>query len=117
MKGNLIIPVYPEQLGGLPTPRSRSEINGGDGFDVLQGQARVVNSGGKDVTQFFLKGAKETLKIARLNNIKKAYLKERSPSCGTLKIISKKKVKSGPGVTAGLLMERGIEVIGIRLKS
>lgn len=113
IKGGLMIPICPEQLGGLSTPRGRAEIISGNGFDVLRGRAKVVNSAGLDITLQFLKGAKETLKIARLNKIQIAYLKEKSPSCGTAKIISRKKVKSGPGVTAAFLIKQGIEVIGV----
>jgi uncharacterized protein YbbK (DUF523 family) len=109
----LIVPICPEQLGGLSTPRKPSGIVKGDGFDVLEGRAKVIDSGGYDLTENFLRGAKETLKIAKINRIQKAYLKERSPSCGTTHIVYGKKEKSGPGVTAALLMKEGLEVIGV----
>jgi uncharacterized protein YbbK (DUF523 family) len=113
LKGEVTIPICPEQLGGLPTPRIRAEIAGGNGFDVLQGKAQVIDSEGNDVTQYFLKGAKEALKIVRLYKIERAYLKEKSPSCGTKKIVFRKKVKHGPGVTTALLMKEGVEVISV----
>jgi len=87
LKGTLIVPICPEQLGGLSTPRNPSEIVGGNGFDVLKGRAKVIDSADYDLTQNFLRGAKETLKIAKMDRIQRAYLKERSPSCGTTRIV------------------------------
>lgn len=113
LRGCAIIPVCPEQLGGMSTPRSRSAIINGSGPDVLKGKARVINQEGRDVTHSFIKGAKEALKIARLNQIRIAYLKEGSPSCGTKQCISGIKI-SGPGITTALFLKEGIEVIGIR---
>jgi uncharacterized protein YbbK (DUF523 family) len=113
LRGSLIIPICPEQLGGLSTPRNPSEIVGGNGFDVLQGRAKVIDSVGYDLTQNFLRGAEETLKIAKIDRIQMAYLKERSPSCGTTQIVRRKKKNAGSGVTAALLMKEGIEVIGV----
>lgn len=109
----MIVPVCPEQLGGLSTPRRPAEIIGGDGFDVLRGRAKVIDSAGKDVTAYFLKGAREVLTIVRLNQVTRVYLKEGSPSCGTTQIVFKKKKRSGSGVTAALLIKEGIEVVGI----
>jgi uncharacterized protein YbbK (DUF523 family) len=61
---HLIIFVCPEQLGGLPTPRSRAEVIGGSGFNVLTGKAKVVNGQGQDVTAPFIpKGRKKPLKL------------------------------------------------------
>src|SRR4030067_360761 len=76
------VPLCPEQMGGLTTPRQPSEIIGGDGDDVLDGRARVVDAEGKDVTAQFIKGAKEGLAIAKRIDVKKAVMKEKSPSCG-----------------------------------
>ncbi len=105
--------VCPEQLGGLSTPRSPAEIQGGDGRDVLWGKARVISQEGKDVTENFIKGARETLKIARLWKIKKAIFKERSPSCGSREIYDgtfSGRVVAGCGVTTALLRENSIKV-------
>lgn len=106
--------VCPEQLGGLTTPRSASEIVGGTGDDVLDGKAKVVTKEGQDVTPQFIKGAMEVLEIAKLYGIDKAILKERSPSCGS-KIIydgtfSSQK-KQGQGVTVALLKRNNIKVL------
>ena len=109
------IPVCPEQLGGLGTPREPAEqqfVYGETGdLDIV----RVVDRSGKDVTDCFFKGAEETLKLARLYDCKRAILKERSPSCGHGCIydgtFSGTKVP-GDGVTARLLEENGILVSG-----
>lgn len=108
------IPVCPEQLGGLPTPRPPQEIVGGDGNDVLAGRAKVMNSEGKDVTENFMKGASDVLVIAEDNNIKKAVLKSKSPACGCGKIYDgtfRGKLKNGDGVTTALLKKHGIKVV------
>ena len=105
--------VCPEQLGGLPTPRIPSEIIG-NSLDILDGKGEVVNKERSDVTAQFIKGAKETLDIAKKLNIKTAILKDGSPSCGVNYIydgnFSGTKIK-GMGVTAQLLKESLIDVI------
>ncbi len=108
-----IIPVCPEQLGGLSTPRCPAEITGGDGKDVLEGKAGVFNEKGEEITSHFLKGASETLKIARMLGAEEALLKARSPSCGEGQIYSGSfdgQTKKGDGVTAALLKQKGIYV-------
>jgi len=108
------IPVCPEQMGGLSIPRPPAEISGGTGADVLAGRAKVINSEGKDVTDYFIKGALQVLKLARMVDCKKAILKEKSPSCGTEKIYDgsfKGKLRGGRGVTAAFLVQEGIEVV------
>lgn len=110
LKGRHIVPVCPEQLGGLTTPRVAAEIWGGDGFDVLSGLAKVVNIEGEDVSAQFIKGAQEALAIARLSGTKKAYLKEKSPSCGTNLIKCEGFEKNGSGILAALFSKEGIEL-------
>lgn len=98
-----LIPVCPEVLGGLPTPRIPSEINSG----------KVLNRIGVDVTKYFAKGAKDALLIAKENNIKYAILKEKSPSCGVNIIYDgtfSKNIVSGMGVFAKMLVRYGIKV-------
>jgi uncharacterized protein YbbK (DUF523 family) len=102
LEGAIGIPVCPEQLGGLPTPRTAADIVGGDGLDVLAGKARVVTRNDHDVTESFILGAKQVLTIARQNSVQSVILRARSPSCGVSPII---------GVTAALLKEEGYEVI------
>ena len=108
------MPVCPEVLGGLSIPREPAEIVGGDGEDVLSGQAEVITYTGKDVTEQFIKGAQETLKIARENEATIVVLKERSPSCGSAMIYSGEfngNKRIGNGVTAALLKRNGIQVV------
>lgn len=107
------LPVCPEQVGGLPTPRPPAEIAGGDGGDVLDGRARVVDANGEDVTEPFLRGAQATLALARAVGARRAILKARSPSCGVGAIRDGNfsgRVRPGDGVTAALLRRHGIEV-------
>ena len=114
-KRQKLIPVCPEESGGLSIPRPPSEITGGDGADVLAGKARVATKQGEDVTPYFLKGADEVLKIAQTNNVKKAILKARSPSCGCGEIYGgtfSGQTRPGDGVTTALLKQNGIEVVG-----
>lgn len=107
----ILIPICPEQLGGLSTPRPPSEIVGGDGMDVLNGDASVIDREGCDVTDSFLRGAREALKIAELFNITTAVMKENSPSCGAFHIMRKGKRFEGPGVASALFIQKGIEVV------
>ncbi len=110
LRGKCVVPVCPEQLGGLPTPRSPSEITAGDGRDVLAGRSRVVNEDGEDVTAAFVRGAQETLRLARLFGCKRAILKSRSPSCGLGQIYRDGELVPGDGVTVALLKASGIQV-------
>ena len=109
-----LISVCPEILGGLTVPRSPAEIQGGNGKDVLVGKARVMNINGQDVTQSFLAGAREALRLAEENGIEYAILKARSPSCGNKAIYDGSfsgTIIEGQGVTAALLGQSGIQVL------
>lgn len=106
-----LIAVCPEQLGGLATPREPAQIIDGDGFDVLNDRARVINASGIDVTDEFIRGAKAVLKIARQYKVDKAILKERSPSCGVHNIYQGNVLVSGAGVTCALLSREGFTVL------
>ena len=99
-----LVPVCPEQLGGLPTPRPPAERRGG----------RVVTQSG-DVTEQYLRGAEETLKLCKLLGCEAAVLKERSPSCGRGQVYDgtfSGTLTAGDGVTAELLAAHGIPVYG-----
>jgi len=103
-KKEILIPVCPEQLGGLPTPREPAEQKG----------KKVITKSGKDLTQNFKKGARQVLKIAKLFGVKEAILKQRSPSCGCGQIYDgtfSGKIIRGDGVTAASLKRNGIKVI------
>ncbi len=112
LEGRIVVPVCPEQLGGLPTPRPRAEITGGGGEDVLEGAAWVLDEHGVDVTMKFMKGAMDVLQIARLSGAREAYLKEKSPSCASSVICRGGACVKGMGVTAALLEREGITVKG-----
>ncbi|MGE8207624.1 DUF523 domain-containing protein [Heyndrickxia sp. NPDC080065] len=106
--------ICPELLGGFSTPREPAEIVGGDGEDVLDGKAKVVEKSGKDVTELYIKGAYAALEIAQKINATLVVLKENSPSCGSLMIYNgefKGKKIVGNGVTSALLKRNGIQVI------
>ena len=100
--GGICIPVCPEQLGGLPTPRTAADLVGGDGHDVLSGHARVITRNGEDVTDNFILGAQQVVKIAQQQVISKIFLKTGSPSCG---------LNSKTGVLAALLISEGYTIV------
>jgi len=109
----VLIPVCPEQLGGLPTPREPIELTG-DGLKVLTWEARAVTESGADVTAELLRGAEEVLRIAKLFNAKLAIMKRGSPSCGCGEIYDGTftgSIVRGDGVTTALLKAYGVKVI------
>ena len=104
VKDGLAIPVCPEQLGGLTTPRIPSEIKDG----------RVINKEGIDVTDNFIKGANEVLELCKKLNITKVILKSKSPSCGKGKIYNGNfdgTLVEGNGILTEILLKNNIEVI------
>lgn len=104
--GHTLVPVCPEVLGGLPTPRPPAEI---------QPDGRVCCASGQDVTSFYQSGAEKTLTLALTEGCQAALLKENSPSCGFGTIYSgdfSKTLTSGSGIAARLLAEHGIQVLG-----
>ena len=108
-----IVPICPEQMGGLPTPRIPCEIQGGDGEDVLEGRAAVIDKSGVDRTDAFIDGAKAALETVKKQGIKTAVLKSRSPSCGSGMIYTGSfdgRLKPGYGVVAALFKKMGIKI-------
>jgi len=101
LKNAAWIPVCPEQLGGIPTPRETADIFGGDGNHVLEGQANVITRSGIDRTTQFIKGAEQVLKIAQSQKVTAIFLKSKSPSCA---------VTGTVGVTAALLIKHGFDI-------
>ncbi len=98
-----LVPVCPEQLGGLTTPRAPSERVG----------ERVLSNQGADVTLHFQNGAQEALRIGKLLGCDGALLKQRSPSCGSRSVCDGSftgKVIPGQGVFAQLLCQHGLPV-------
>ena len=113
----LVIPVCPEVVGGLPTPRPPAEIQSGDGGDVVDGRSKLLDINGKDVTNAFIKGAKDALRLAEKHGVDCAVLKAHSPSCGSKRIYDGSfsgKLKDGQGVTAALITRMGIRVYNER---
>jgi len=113
LEHEIMLPVCPEQLGGLPTPRACQEIQGGTGLDVLEKKAKVMNENGDEVTEQFIKGAEQTLKIAQLFGVKEFIGKSLSPSCSCSKIFDgtfSGRLLKGNGITSELLMQNGIKI-------
>lgn len=109
-----MLPVCPEQLGGLAIPRPPQEIQGGTGDDVLEGRCLVLDQNGVDVTGQFIRGAEETLKIAKQFNIHEFIGKSSSPSCSCNYVYNGSfsgRAVEGNGVTAALLKRNGIRII------
>ena len=104
IKDKEVIPICPEIMGGLSTPRTPSEIINN----------KVITKDGIDVTNNYIKGAEEVLYLAKLFSIKKALLKSKSPSCGKGKIYDgtfNNNLIDGNGITTKLLIDNGINVI------
>lgn len=111
VRRGLAIPVCPEQLGGLPTPRPAAQISGGDGSDVIGGRARVITVHGDDVTSAFVRGAHEALRLAKMAGCREAVLKSNSPSCGAgTDCRHDGSCRAILGVTAALLKQEGVLV-------
>lgn len=103
-KSGVLIPVCPEVLGGLSTPRPPSEIRGD----------RVINSENRDVTENYIQGARLALEVAQKNNVLFAIFKDNSPSCGSTHIYDgsfRNRKISGKGICVRLLSENGIVVL------
>ncbi len=100
-----VVPVCPEQLGGLATPRPPAERQGD----------RVITKNGGDVTKEYRFGALQALELAKKLGCTVAVLKERSPSCGSGCIYDGSftgTMTDGWGVTAELLRREGLRVLG-----
>lgn len=113
LRDEVVIPVCPENLAGLPTPRPRIHISAGTGEDVLDGHARVVSEDGRDVTDGLLRAAEVLAALAEALPIKTAYLKERSPSCGVTQTAGPEGVRDGVGVAAAALRRAGVRIVGV----
>jgi len=97
----VLVPICPEQLGGMPTPRT-GEMLHGTGAQVLDEGLRIIApETGEDVTQFHVDGARYALEIAKIVGAKRAYLKGGSPSCDR------------DGVTGEVFTRDGIKVIRV----
>jgi uncharacterized protein YbbK (DUF523 family) len=105
VKSGKALPVCPEMLGGLPCPRVPAERTPND--------RSVMMRDGTDVTEAFVRGAEETLRLAEFYGCNTAILKARSPSCGKGTIYDgsfQGTLRAGNGVTAELLLKHGFTV-------
>ena len=109
-QGLRAVPFCPEEHGGLGTPRAAAWIESRGAAGVLDGTDRVVTEHGRDVTTEFVEGARGALETCRMHGIRRAFLKERSPSCGTCRTHVGRGLAEGRGVTSELLSRNGIEV-------
>lgn len=103
VRQGLALPVCPEQLGGLPTPRPPCELRGG----------HVVTIDGEDVTDAFERGVVEGVRLAVMAGCTEAILKARSPSCGCGHVYDgtfSGRLVPGDGVFAKALRAAGISV-------
>ena len=108
LKDKEVVLVCPEVMGGLTTPRLKSEIL------VSEKELKVINENNEDVTKYFVGGAKKAFKKVIDNGVKFAILKEKSPSCGVKKIYNgefNKTIVDGSGVLTRLLKENNIKVL------
>jgi uncharacterized protein YbbK (DUF523 family) len=100
-----VIAVCPESVGGLPTPRPRAE---------RQSDGRVRTEDGTDVTEWYERGARHSVELARAAGASRAVLKARSPSCGCREVYDGTFTRTrvaGEGVTAEALRRAGVEVV------
>jgi uncharacterized protein YbbK (DUF523 family) len=112
-----VLTFCPEDLA-FGTPRSTPDIHGGDGFDVLDGRARVLNDSGEDWTDPMLGAASAMLAVAQQNDVRVALLTDISAACGSQVIYdgdrSRGRHRAGQGVCAALLIRHGIKVLSQR---
>lgn len=102
--GHALVPVCPEQLGGLPTPRPPGEIHCG----------RVITKTGQDETDAYRRGAEAAAALARTLGCRSAVLKARSPSCGCGRIYDgsfTRRLVDGDGIFAAVLKREGVRVV------
>jgi uncharacterized protein YbbK (DUF523 family) len=109
-----IVPLCPEVAVGFPTPRPAAELDGtADGADVLAGRGRVIEAGGRDVSDLYRDAAEVALVEAGRNGCRFALLTDGSPSCGSSFVydgsFSSRRV-AGRGTTTALLEQHGVRV-------
>ena len=113
--GSAYRPLAVKLLALGAAPREPAEIQGGTGADVLTGRARVVTRSERDVTAAYLAAAQRVLAIAQKHRVTVAYLKQKSPACGTREVydgsFTGRRI-AGSGVTAALLRQHGVQVFG-----
>lgn len=113
------IPFCPEEAG-IGTPRTMPDIHGGDGFDVLDGRARVLDEKGEDLTAKMVFGAERMAAHAREHRVELAVLTDMSAACGSqvisdgCRLLPDRRYRAGVGVATALLLRNGIAVVSQR---
>ncbi len=114
-----IVPFCPEDFG-MGTPRGMPDLHGGDGFDVLDGRAKVLDEHGNDLTQAMLRGARAMADTALEHKVDFALLTDRSGACGTqvislgCRFVEPVQYRRGVGVAAAMLLRCGVAVVSQR---
>lgn len=106
VKGYTVVPICPEVMGGLPTPRDPAEIV--DGV--------VRQKSGRSVDEEFRKGARAALQKIKDAGADVVILQSRSPSCGVNEIYDGSftgRLVKGKGVFAEMLEEEGIKAVDV----
>ncbi len=114
-RGVVFLPVCPEQLGGLPTPRPPAELQASAAL-ILSGGGRVKTRDGVDCTPPYRKGAEEVRRLANLTDSRLAVLRDRSPACGVHAVHAgffSGALTAGQGVAAAALREDGITLLTV----
>ncbi|MFT5290034.1 MAG: hypothetical protein ACI8QC_002029 [Planctomycetota bacterium] len=112
-EGLKAVPFCPEEHGGLGTPRPAAWIGEGGAAAVVDGEASMLTKDGVDVTAEFLAGARGAAALCEELGIRRAFLKERSPSCGVAQTHVGGELTEGPGVTAEVLGLAGVRCQGV----
>lgn len=113
------IPFCPEDHG-IGTPRTMPDIHDGDGYDVLDGRARVLDEHGKDLTEAMILGANGMLAEALANKAELAILTDMSAACGSqvisdgCRLVDERSFRAGVGVATALLLRNSIPVLSQR---
>ena len=113
LKDGRLVSFCPEVAGGMPVPRPPAEIQSGDGGDVLNGKAKIMNSERVDVTDHFLQGTRRVIQFLENNTIKMAVLKSLSPACSVHGIYDgsfSRKIRSGVGILAAFLQDYPVQL-------
>ncbi len=114
-----LFPFCPEQVA-LGTPRTMPDIHGGDGDDVLDGRARILDQHGDDLTDAMVGGARALLAHARDHDVELAVLTDMSAACGSqviswgCRLVDQRRYQVGRGVGAALLLRNGFQVVSQR---
>ena len=109
-----MVPVCPERFGGIPLPSPPAEIVGGNGLNVIEHQAKVLDKNGNDLSRAYVRGSEETYKLASLmGTLRVGIFRAYSPSCGSDKTYSGNfngSLKTGDGVTSAYLKMKGFTI-------